>query len=168
MQYLFQDGAVRETNYDQETLDAFAALDDERRPVFLPETDPRVVAFLVAQPTQKSIDAKKVDADVDAIYATVSNRKFEYDIAEMQAQAYKDAGYKGEVPPFVASWATASGMKPSAAADSILAKAAAWRETVETVRAKRFLTKNNITNDVPTAMADWDNFVANLQKQLEQ
>ena len=167
MQYLFQNGAVRQTNYDTATISQFAVLPVDRRPVFLEETDPLVIAFLAAQPSQKSIDIKKIDADVDAIYAeAVGNRGLEYTTAEQQAQAFKDAGYSDKVPPFVASWVDASGLKAKAAADNILAQAAAWRGAVEAIRAQRLLAKKNINNDAPSAMEQWDKFVADIRTQL--
>lgn len=80
----------------------------------------------------------KIDADVDAVYATViGQRAVEYQEAEADAQAYKDAGYTGTVPPSVASWVTASGMTATAAANDILATAAAWRTAALNMRAAR-------------------------------
>jgi hypothetical protein len=115
----------------------------------------------------KVTNIKKVDADVDAIYSqAVGNRSLEYTTAEAQAQAYKDAGYTGTVPAFVASWVTASGLTATAAADNILAQAVAWRGAVSAIRAQRLMAKTNITNDVPTAMAQWDGFVAVIRGQL--
>jgi hypothetical protein len=115
----------------------------------------------------KAANIKKVDADVDAIYAqAVGNRSLEYTTAEEQAQAYKDAGYTGTVPAFVASWVTASGLTAMAAADNILSQAVAWRGAVSVIRAQRLMAKTNITNDVPTAMAQWNGFVTVIRGQL--
>jgi hypothetical protein len=115
----------------------------------------------------KAANLKKIDADVDAIYAqAVGNRSLEYTTAEAQAQTYKDAGYTGTVPAFVASWVTASGLTATAAADNILAQAVAWRGAVAAIRAQRLMAKTNITNDVPTAMTQWSGFVAVIRGQL--
>lgn len=156
-------GVVEPINMSAELhIVAIAAGED-----YLSESDPRVVAYLAAQPTQKSIDIKKVDADVDLIYAqAVGNRSLEYTTAEVQAQAYKDAGYTGAVPPFVASWVSASGLTATNAANNILTQATAWRSAVEAIRTNRLLAKKNITNDVVTAMAQWNGFVAAIRGQL--
>jgi hypothetical protein len=82
--------------------------------------------------------AAQIDMEVDSVYArAIGNRQFEYTQAEEQAQAYKDAGYTGTVPGFVASWVAASGLGAQAAADSILATAAAWRNAAGAMRAAR-------------------------------
>lgn len=53
LQYLLTDNTISVTRFDQATLDLLAKLpateEDNRRPVFLEETDPRVVAFLAEQ-----------------------------------------------------------------------------------------------------------------------
>lgn len=115
----------------------------------------------------KAANTKKIDNDVDAIYAqAVGNRSLEYTTAEAQAQAYKDAGYTGTAPNFVASWVTASGLTATAAADNILGQAAAWRGAVAAIRAQRLMAKKNIANDVSTAMAQWNGFVVAIRGQL--
>jgi hypothetical protein len=79
-----------------------------------------------------------IDTAVDAIYAqAIGERQFEYTEAERQAQAYKDAGYTGAVPGFVASWVSASGLSAQAAADNILAHGAAWRVAAGSMRGAR-------------------------------
>lgn len=84
----------------------------------------------------------QITADVDAVYrAVIGERQFEYTEAEAQALAYKTAGYTGTVPPFVASWVTASGKTPTAAADDILAQAGAWRAAAGAMRAARLTHK---------------------------
>lgn len=161
------DGELTVFDEESESYAALVALPKERRPVFLDETDPLVIAHFASMPSQKSIDAKKVDEDVDLIYEqAVGNRSLEYTTAEQQALAYKTAGYTGAVPPSVASWVVASGLKANAASDNILAQAAAWRGAVEAIRANRLLAKKRITDGVPTAMAQWNGFVAAIRGQL--
>lgn len=89
-------------------------------------------------PAAKTPLLAKIDADVDAVYATViGQRAVEYQEAEEDAQAFKTAGYTGTVPPSVASWVAASGLSAQAAADNILATAAAWRGAAQSLRAAR-------------------------------
>jgi len=88
--------------------------------------------------SQKSMVVAQIDAEVDAIYRSViGERQPEYAEAEKEAQAYKDAGYTGSVPGYVASWVTASGKTAQAAADDILSTAQAWRAAAGAMRAAR-------------------------------
>ena len=154
-------------SYEPEILAQIESLAVERQPQFLEITDPRVGAYLAALPTAKSLNIKKIDDDVDVIYAqAVGNRSLEYTTAEQQAQAYKDAGYTGTVPPFVASWVTASGLTATNAANNILAQAVSWRGAVEAIRANRLQAKANINAGVLTAMTQWNGFVAVIRSQL--
>ena len=132
-----------------------------------PTAEQLAAVSVVANAPTKTELIKKIDADVDAIYGdAVGNRSLEYTTAEEQAQAYKDAAYAGTVPPFVASWVTASGLTAQAAADNILAQAVAWRGAVAVIRAQRLQAKANVTANVPTAMAQWGGFVAVIRGQL--
>ncbi|MDO8771914.1 MAG: hypothetical protein Q7K57_25015 [Burkholderiaceae bacterium] len=168
--YQIIDDGIQLVNLSQETLDAFEAQDVERRPVWLPETDTRVVEYLAARPTQKSINIKKIDDDVDAIYdQAIGNRGTEYSEAELQAAAYKGANYVGSVPAYVASWLAGNtkGYTTAAqAADDILAQAAAWRGAAAAIRATRLLAKKNVADDQPMAMAEWNAFVTAIRAQL--
>lgn len=65
MQYLLTQGRIEQTNYDAPTLEAFAALPEDARPVFLAETDPRVVAFLAAKPTAKTLAWSRIKTERD-------------------------------------------------------------------------------------------------------
>lgn len=118
----------------------------------------------------KAANAKKVDADADAIYAgAIGNRATEYGEAEAQATAFKAAGYTGTVPAFVANWLSSNTKgftTASQATDDILAQAAAWRGAAAAIRGNRLLAKKNLINDVPTAMAQWDGFVTTIRGQL--
>jgi hypothetical protein len=113
---------------------------------------------------------KKVDADVDTIYAAaIGNRATEYSEAELQASAFKDAAYSGTVPSYVASW-LASNTKglttATQAADDIIAQANAWRGAAASIRANRLTAKKNIIDEVPTAMQQWNGFVTAIRAAL--
>lgn len=118
----------------------------------------------------RAANSKKVDADADSIYASaIGNRATEYSEAEAQATAFKTAVYAGIVPAFVANWLSnnTKGLTTAAqAADDILAQANAWRSAATAIRGNRLLAKKNITNDVPTAMAQWGGFVTAIRGQL--
>jgi hypothetical protein len=119
---------------------------------------------------QKAELLKKVDADVDLIYAAaIGNRATEYSEAELQANAFKDAAYSGTVPSYVASW-LASNTKgltsAQEAADDIITQAFAWRGAASAIRANRLTAKKNIIDEVPTAMQQWGGFVAAIRASL--
>jgi hypothetical protein len=125
------------------------------------------------QPTAAEIKAaniKKIDADVDLIYMlAIGNRATEYAEAEKQAQTYKDAGYTGTIPTYVASWLssnTKSLTTAQQATDDILAQATAWRGAAAAMRANRLSAKKNASTDVSTAMAQWNGFVTAIRGQL--
>lgn len=71
--------------------------------------------------------ALQIDEAVAAIYGRFTRFQLEYTEREAQAQAYKDAGYTGEVPPRVVEFAIPAGMPAQAATDLILAQAANLR-----------------------------------------
>ena len=118
----------------------------------------------------KAANLKKIDADVDAIYASaIGNRATEYSEAEAQATAFKTAGYTGTVPAYVASWLsnnTKALTTATQAADDIMAQANAWRGAAASIRSNRLLAKKNLANDVATAMAQWQGFVAAIRSSL--
>lgn len=118
----------------------------------------------------KATNLKKIDADVDVIYeAAIGSRATEYSEAAAQATAFKAAGYTGTVPAFVANWLsnnTKGFTTATQAADDILAQATAWRSAATAIRDKRLLAKKNLSNDVATAMAQWDGFVTTIRGQL--
>lgn len=109
---------------------------------------------------------RKIDADVDAIYGDViGNRQAEYDRAESEAQAYKDAAYPTTpVPATVQSYADAKTWTAKAAADDILATAAKWRTVQADIRAKRLARKEAVraatdVAGVETALGNWRAYV---------
>lgn len=128
---------------------------------------------VVVPPTVAEIKAsniKKVDADVDAIYAAaIGNRATEYSEAELQANTFKTADYLGTVPSYVASWLVSNtkGLTTAQeAADDIIAQANAWRAAASAIRANRLTAKKNIVEEVPTAMQQWNGFVSAIRASL--
>jgi len=113
-----------------------------------------------------------IDVDTDAIYqAAIGNRGPEYTEAEAAANAYKDAGYTGEVPSAVQSWATAKGWTAQQAADDILAAAERLNTAKLTIRAERLLRKEQVraatdAGAVKAVMAQWAGFVTAIRGQL--
>jgi len=74
-------------------------------------------------PFDRAAAALQIDEAVAAIYGRFTRFQLEYTEREAQAQAYKDAGYTGPVPPRVAEFATPAGMPAQAATDLILQQA---------------------------------------------
>ena len=79
----------------------------------------------------------QIDDVVAAIYGRFTRFAIEYEEREAQAQAYKDAGYTGEVPPRVAEFATPAGMPAQAATDLTLQQAANLRTAQGALSALR-------------------------------
>ena len=65
----------------------------------------------------------------------------EYELAEVQATAYIDGGYSGDVPGAVQSHVDALGGTANEAADSIVATAAMFRALLEAIRTIRLTGK---------------------------
>jgi hypothetical protein len=108
---------------------------------------------VLADPTAPSLDAlktmhlKAIDDAADAARLTVAGdslRAVEYQVAENEAKAYKDANYAGAVPPSVQSWAEAKGWTGQQAADDILAVAAAWNAALYSLRDIRLKAKEAV------------------------
>lgn len=114
----------------------------------------------------------KVDVDVDRIYAqAIGNRTTEYTLAEADAQAYKDAGYTGDVQASVQAWATAKGTTATWAADDILTTATNWRAAQASIRAARLLRKEQArvaadADALAVIEATWAGFVAAIRAAL--
>ncbi|MBM2885670.1 hypothetical protein JFK97_14835 [Chromobacterium phragmitis] len=90
-----------------------------------------------------------LDAAADAAsqpYAGSELRALEYRQAAAEAQAYKDAGYKGDAPAGVQAWADAKGLSGKDAADGILAKAMAAEQALAAIRAVRLKAKEAVRN----------------------
>lgn len=65
MQFLIDNGVVAQTFFNAETLVAFNMLPVERRPAFLDETDPLVVAYLASKPTAKTVAWSRIKTERD-------------------------------------------------------------------------------------------------------
>lgn len=87
-----------------------------------------------------------IDAAADAARKAVAGdplRAVEYERAALEAQAFADAGYQGDVPPMVAAWAI-NGRTPQQAADNILGEAAQYQAALVQIRALRLQAKELI------------------------
>lgn len=73
-------------------------------------------------------------------------RALEYDRAASEAQAFRAAGYKGDVPVYVQCAAEATGQSPKAATDDILAMSAEWNAALYRIRRLRLKGKEAIRN----------------------
>lgn len=126
----------------------------------------------VTEGSIKAANIIKIDADVDAIYAqAIGNRATEYSEAEVQASAYKAAGYTGDVPAYVAIWVatnTKGFTTAKQSADDILSQAVAWRGAAEAMRSQRLSCKKEIIDGVPMAMEKWSGFVKAIRTQIFQ
>ena len=67
--------------------------------------------------------AAQINDAVEAVLQPLTRFEVEYKRREAQARAYRDAGYKGEVPLQVAAFAKPAGKTPKEAADIIIAQA---------------------------------------------
>jgi len=154
--------------------------EDERQqwgaPELVPMTDEEVAQFRSPQvPLSKRIESalQQIDRDTDRIYTeTVGARVEEYRQAEADALAFKEAGYAGDVPPFVADHLAAKeGWTAQQAADDILATAAAWRGAQAQIRANRLQCKELARKaadpaGVEAALQQWAGFVAAIRTAL--
>lgn len=88
-------------------------------------------------PFDRTAATVQIDESVAEIYGRFTRFAIEYTEREAQAQAYKDAGYTGEVPPRVAEFATPAGMPAQAATDLILSQAVNLRTAQGALSAMR-------------------------------
>lgn len=79
----------------------------------------------------------QIDEAVAAIYGRFTRFQLEYTDREAQAQAFKDAGYTGPVPPRVSEFATPAGTPAQAATDLILQQAVNLRSAQAALSALR-------------------------------
>lgn len=89
----------------------------------------------------------EIDRDADASRLMVvgdAARIKEYERAEQQAAAFRDAGFVGEAPPCVACWATAKEWTAQQAAEDILVAATRWISALEGIRALRLQAKEDV------------------------
>ena len=106
-------------------------------------------------PPAPTLDAVKagllhdIDAAADATRLAVAGdplRAIEHQRAEAEATAFRNAGYSGDVPPAVKSWADATGWSARQATDSILEKATAWSVAIYAIRDARLKAKEAVRN----------------------
>lgn len=128
-------------------------------------------------PPVKSLDDKKtelclsIDRSADAARLKIAGdplRAIEYQLAEQEAAAYRAAGYTGAVGGAVQSWADAKGWTTQAAADDILAVAAAWNQALYALRDIRLKGKEAVraAADEAAATIAADAAIAQIQAVL--
>jgi hypothetical protein len=86
----------------------------------------------------------KIDAAADLARAKVVGdpvRVTEYTRAQLQAEAYRDAGFTGQAGSCVRSWASACGWTDRQSAEDILAAAARWLGALDYIRDLRLHAK---------------------------
>lgn len=99
-------------------------------------------AALLASALQVAV--AQIDAEADAARLRVAGdplRAIEYQRAEADAKAYAAAGFAGDVPPAVASWAEAKDWTPRQAAEDILREAADYQAVLLAIRDVRLKGK---------------------------
>lgn len=99
---------------------------------------------------------QQIDAVADQVRRELAGdplRVAEYDRAAQEASAYQAAGYSGEVPVSVLSWAQAKAWRPQAAAEDILRAARQWEAALYGLRDQRLKTKEAIRSATDQASA---------------
>ena len=99
---------------------------------------------------------QQIDAVADQVRRELAGdplRVAEYDRAAQEAGAYQAAGYSGEVPASVLSWAQAKAWSPQAAAEDILRAARQWEAALYGLRDQRLKTKEAIRSATDEANA---------------
>jgi hypothetical protein len=98
-----------------------------------------------------------VDHTADIARAAVVGdpvRVKEYERAQQQAEAFRDAGFTGTAPSCVACWATAKEWTDQQAAEDILAASARWLGALDGIRALRLQAKEDIRRATTNAEVD--------------
>lgn len=98
-----------------------------------------------------------VDREADAARAAVVGdpvRVKEYERAQAQAEAFRDAGFTGPVPSCVDCWAVAKEWTAQQAAEDILAASARWLGALDGIRALRLQAKEDIRRATTNAQVD--------------
>lgn len=111
---------------------------------------------------------QQIDAVADQVRRELAGdplRVAEYDRAAQEASAYEAAGYSGEVPASVLSWAQAKAWSPQAAAEDILRAAHQWEAALYGLRDQRLKTKEAIrrATDEENAQAKTDEGLQTLR-----
>ena len=118
--------------------------------------DAALAAQAAARQHARAALATAIDEAVAAIYSRFTRFQLEYTERESQAQAYKDAGYTGPVPPRVAEFATPAGMPAQAATDLILAQAVNLRAAqgaLSALRMRKYEVLRAATDEQAQAVA---------------
>jgi hypothetical protein len=99
-----------------------------------------------------------IDTEADIARSLVVGdpvRAFEYQWAEQEALAFKNAGYPVDaVPSSVQAWATAKGWTPQQSADDILAAAQGFRTAMSYLRQARLIGKEGVRNAATDELAE--------------
>ncbi|MCY1284492.1 hypothetical protein D9M69_514550 [compost metagenome] len=129
------------------TKDQFRASFGSLQPGKMIGHDPQGLPILIDAPVnQVALLCAQIDQAADTARSAVAGdplRAVEYERAALEAQAFADAGYQGEVPPMVAAWAI-NGRTPQQAADNILGEAAQYQAALVQIRAMRLQAKELI------------------------
>ena len=94
--------------------------------------------------------AAQINDAVEAVLQPLTRFEVEYKRREAQARAYRDAGYKGDVPCQVAAFAKPTGKTPKEAADIILAQSEMLYATLDRLgemRMRKFELQSLATPD---------------------
>lgn len=98
-----------------------------------------------------------VDREADTSRASVVGdpvRVKEYERAQQQAEAFRDAGFTGAAPSCVDCWAVAKEWTAQQAAEDILAASARWLGALDGIRALRLQAKEDIRRATSNAQVD--------------
>jgi hypothetical protein len=98
-----------------------------------------------------------VDREADTSRASVVGdpvRVKEYERAQQQAEAFRDAGFTGAAPSCVGCWATAKEWTAQQAAEDILAASARWLGALDGIRALRLQAKEDIRRATSNTQVD--------------
>jgi hypothetical protein len=119
------------------TADQAGALGQYR--VDLSGAAPAIVAIDAATwlNTLKVQLSNDIDSTVAAIYSTWMRFQAEYESREAAAQAYKDAGYTGDLSKWISGFSDAADKTPQEAADLILQQSVSLRGALEALGALR-------------------------------
>jgi len=121
-----------------------------------PAIDAAQAAQAAARQHARAALATAIDEAVAAIYSRFTRFQLEYTEREAQAQAYKDAGYTGTVPPRVAEFATPAAMTARAATDLILSQAVNLRTAqgaLSALRMRKYEVLRAATDEQAQAVA---------------
>ncbi len=126
-------------------------------------------APVVVQPEPATTGSAQAEIDSRAGQITrdvVGDLAEEYRHAESEAKDWAAAGYAGDAPDSVASWAVVSAQSDRQACDGIIALALAWRAALAQIRAARLRCKAVAVSDPAAALAQWGEAETEIRAQL--